>query len=194
MQIWCPLPDVDQDLKDDDVLEQEANISDGSVNKDNSVILVEDLKKMYRGGKFAVRGVSLGIPNGECFGLLGINGAGKSSTLSMLSGEFSPSDGHAYLAGLDLFTDIHQCRRKIGYCPQFDALFELLTAREHLQLYARIKGIAEKRYRPCGGRKDQRDGSQGVRRPLRGYILGREQAKIERSNSHDRRAKHCVPR
>merc|ERR1711871_1847937 len=113
-------------------------------NKDNSVILVEDLKKMYRGGKFAVRGVSLGIPNGECFGLLGINGAGKSSTLSMLSGEFAPSGGHAWLAGMDIFTDIHQCRRKIGYCPQFDALFELLTAREHLQLYARIKGIVEK--------------------------------------------------
>jgi len=139
-----PLPAVDQSLKDDDVLEQEAEIANGTVNKDNSVILVEDLKKMYRGGKFAVRGVSLGIPNGECFGLLGINGAGKSSTLSMLSGEFAPSGGHAWLAGMDLFTDIHQCRRKIGYCPQFDALFELLTAREHLQLYARIKGIVEK--------------------------------------------------
>jgi len=47
-------------------------------------------------------------------------------------------------SGLDLYINIHTCRRKIGYCPQFDALFELLTAREHLELYARIKGIREK--------------------------------------------------
>lgn len=96
------------------------------------------------GGKYAVKGLSIGIPNGECFGLLGINGAGKSSTLSMLSGEFLPSSGQASLAGYNLLTDIHACRRRIGFCPQFDALFELLTAREHLELYARIKGIAEK--------------------------------------------------
>ncbi len=138
-----PLPEVDEALKDDDVIAQEKEIESGAVNSENSVIFVEGLKKMYRGGKYAVKGISLGIPNGECFGLLGINGAGKSSTLAMLSGEFGPSDGKANLAGLDLYKDIHACRRKIGYCPQFDALFELLTAREHLELYARIKGIDE---------------------------------------------------
>jgi len=139
-----PLPPVNQELKDEDVLDQEQEVLSGAVNADNSVILVEGLKKMYAGGKFAVKGITLGIPNGECFGLLGINGAGKSSTLSMLSGEFAPSEGKAYLSGLDLYSDIHKCRRKVGYCPQFDALFELLTAREHLTLYARIKGIKEK--------------------------------------------------
>lgn len=138
-----PLPVVDEELKDEDVREQEKEVASGAVNADNSVILVEGLKKMYAGGKFAVKGISLGIPNGECFGLLGINGAGKSSTLAMLSGEFAPSEGKAFLSGLDLYSNIHKCRRKIGYCPQFDALFELLTAREHLELYARIKGIRE---------------------------------------------------
>ena len=62
----------------------------------------------------------------------------------MLSGETQPTSGEAYLSGLNLLTDVHNCRKKIGFCPQFDALFELLTAREHLELYARIKGIAEK--------------------------------------------------
>ena len=104
------------------------------------------MKKIYPGkhGKYAVKGVSLAIPNGECFGLLGINGAGKSTTLAMLTGEFPPSSGDAYIAGMNISTNVHSCRRQIGYCPQFDALFELLTAREHLILYARIKGIAEK--------------------------------------------------
>jgi ABC-type multidrug transport system ATPase subunit len=122
-------------------LAEEERVRNGGA--EDSTILVKDLKKVYPGGKYAVRGVSLGIPNGECFGLLGINGAGKSTTLSMLSGEFLPSSGEASLAGLNLLTDVHRCRRKIGYCPQFDALFELLTGREHLQLYARIKGIVE---------------------------------------------------
>ena len=108
---------VDNKLRDKDVLEEEERVRSGAADE-SSVILVKDLKKMYSGGKYAVRGVSLGIPNGECFGLLGINGAGKSSTLSMLSGEFKPSSGEAYLAGLNLLTDVHRCRRKIGFCPQ----------------------------------------------------------------------------
>ena len=133
----------DNTVRDDDVLAEERRCASGDAVAD-SVILVKDIKKVYPDGKYAVRGVSLGIPNGECFGLLGINGAGKSTTLSILSGEFGPSSGEAFLGGLSLAKDIHQCRRKIGFCPQFDALFELLTGREHLELYARIKGIVER--------------------------------------------------
>jgi len=131
-------PDV-AGLKDDDVLTEEQRVAE--CRPEDATILVRDFRKMYSTGKYAVKGVSLGIPNGECFGLLGINGAGKSTTLSMLSGEFPPTQGEGYLAGLDLLTDIHTCRRKIGFCPQFDSIFELLTGREHLELYARIKGI-----------------------------------------------------
>ena len=141
-----PVPQTDESLKDEDVKVEENRIHQGGNIQDlaqENTILVSNLKKLYPGGKFAVKGITLGIPKGECFGLLGINGAGKSSTLAMLSGEFAPTEGAAFLGGLDLWTDIHACRRKIGYCPQFDALFELLTAREHLELYARIKGIAE---------------------------------------------------
>ena len=135
------LPPDDNSLKDDDVLVEETRVASGAA--DDSSIIVRDFKKIYPGGKYAVKGISLAIPTGECFGLLGINGAGKSTALNMLSGEFRPSAGSAHLAGLDLLKDVHKCRRKIGFCPQFDALFELLTAREHLQLYARLKGINE---------------------------------------------------
>ena len=134
------LPPTDQSQKDADVLAEEARVAQAG-SESTDTIVVKDFKKMYSGGKYAVKGVSLGIPNGECFGLLGINGAGKSTTLSMLSGEFPPTTGEASLAGLNLLTDVHQCRRKIGFCPQFDSIFELLTGREHLELYARIKGI-----------------------------------------------------
>jgi ABC-type multidrug transport system ATPase subunit len=59
----------------------------------------------------------------------------------VILGEFAATSGTATLAGLDIMKDIHKIRHKIGFCPQFDALFDLLTGREHLQLYAQIKGI-----------------------------------------------------
>ena len=90
-----------------------------------------------------MRSLSFGIPRGECFGFLGIKGAGKTTTLSMLSGEFPPSGGEASIAGFSIKGEQSAIRREIGYCPQFDALFELLTPREHLELYARIKGVEE---------------------------------------------------
>lgn len=68
-------------------------------------------------------------------------GAGKTTTLSILSGEFPPTSGSAFIDGFDISLDQSKIRRKIGYCPQFDALLELLTVREHLELFARIKGI-----------------------------------------------------
>jgi len=133
---------IDNTLRDEDVLAEEKRVADGETLSDT--IVIKDVKKVFSGGKFAVRGVSLGIPNGECFGLLGINGAGKSTTLSMLTGEIPPTSGALSLNGMNLLTEIHKCRRYIGYCPQFDALFELLTGREHLSLYAAIKGILPK--------------------------------------------------
>lgn len=134
----------DNTYRDADVTAESARIhNDRDAVVASSNVLIDDVKKVFSGGKFAVRGVSLGIPKGECFGLLGINGAGKSTLLGMLSGELLPSAGSMYLGGLSLQSDIHNCRRLIGFCPQFDALFELLTGREHLQLYARIKGIVD---------------------------------------------------
>jgi ABC-type multidrug transport system ATPase subunit len=80
---------------------------------------------------------------GECFGLLGVNGAGKTTTLGCLSGEFPPSEGQAFLAQKNIVEDTAQVKRQIGYCPQFDALFPLMTGREHLNMYARLKGVSE---------------------------------------------------
>lgn len=59
----------------------------------------------------------------------------------MLCGEILPSDGCAHVSGYDVVTEINNARTYMGYCPQFDALWENLTAREHLELYAAVKGI-----------------------------------------------------
>lgn len=100
-------------------------------------------KKKQLDTKLAVKGVSFGVKKGECFGLLGTNGAGKTSTFKVLSGEILPNYGQAMIANMDTETNMKQIGSLIGYCPQFDALLENLTAREHLELYAAIKGIPE---------------------------------------------------
>jgi ATP-binding cassette subfamily A (ABC1) protein 3 len=96
---------------------------------------------VYPGGKVAVADLSFGVPAGECFGFLGINGAGKTSTLKILTGDEGPTAGTVLVGGHNAATEPHAVRHLLGYCPQFDALLELLTVREHLELYSGLKGI-----------------------------------------------------
>uniref|UniRef100_A0AAQ5YHZ4 ABC transporter domain-containing protein n=1 Tax=Amphiprion ocellaris TaxID=80972 RepID=A0AAQ5YHZ4_AMPOC len=79
----------------------------------------------------------------QCFGLLGVNGAGKTTTFKMLTGDIDVTSGQASVAGHSILTDILDVHQNMGYCPQFDAIDELLTGREHLHLYARLRGVPE---------------------------------------------------
>ncbi|XP_030333996.1 ATP-binding cassette sub-family A member 13 isoform X5 [Strigops habroptila] len=114
----------------------------------NDVLLLYSLRKCYGGfskKNTAVESISLGIPRGECFGLLGTNGAGKSTTFKMLTGDIIPSAGRAVIrtpTGSE--TDILSASSEgilIGYCPQQDALDEFLTGWEHLYYYCTLRGI-----------------------------------------------------
>ena len=103
------------------------------------------------GAKKAVRNLSVGMPRGQCFGLLGINGAGKTSTFKMITGEFAPTRGdtRVLVTGdgkreyLSVHTDLSRARTVMGYCPQFDGLQPNLTGREHLQFYAQVRGVPD---------------------------------------------------
>ncbi|RQM20032.1 hypothetical protein B5M09_003680 [Aphanomyces astaci] len=86
--------------------------------------------------------VSLGLPKGECFGYLGINSAGNTTTMKMLTGDLVASSGSATLGGFDILAQQLDVRRLIGYCLQINALIDLLSVREHLELYAAIKSIS----------------------------------------------------
>lgn len=76
--------------------------------------------------------------------LLGQNGAGKSTTMNILSGLTPASSGDANIYGYSISSQIHIIRKFMGICPQHDILFVDLTAREHIELYAGIKGIPRK--------------------------------------------------
>jgi len=90
-----------------------------------------------------VERISFGLDYGECFALLGVNGAGKSTTFKSLTRDIVPTSGQISIAGHNVLTEFAAARKLIGYCPQHDAIFDLMTVEEHLWLYARIKGIPE---------------------------------------------------
>ena len=93
----------------------------------------------------AVVDLSLSIGRAECFGLLGPNGAGKTTTLSILTGDYLPSAGRAWIDGCDVVSELSAVRRRLGYCPQQDPLLELMTGRETLLMFARLKNLPEAR-------------------------------------------------
>ncbi|CAO2038069.1 unnamed protein product [Urochloa humidicola] len=111
---------------------------------DNSYsVIIDNIRKVYppkdgNAEKVAVKGFSLFIQRGQCFGLLGSNGAGKTSLISMLTGFTKPTLGTAYIDGLNIRTDMNEIYTRIGVCPQFDLLWETLTGREHLMFYGRL--------------------------------------------------------
>ncbi|XP_009325277.1 PREDICTED: ATP-binding cassette sub-family A member 7, partial [Pygoscelis adeliae] len=91
----------------------------------------------------AVDRLCMAIPPGECFGLLGVNGAGKTSTFKMLTGDTDVTLGEAWLKGHSVLTDLQSVHQHMGYWPQFDAITDLLTGREHLEFYSRLRGVPE---------------------------------------------------
>ncbi|XP_037680076.1 phospholipid-transporting ATPase ABCA7 isoform X3 [Choloepus didactylus] len=128
--------------EDEDVAHERERVVRGDTHGD--VLVLKDLTKVYRGQRMpAVDRICLGIAPGECFGLLGVNGAGKTSTFRMVTGDVLPSGGEAVLAGHSVAREPAAAHRRMGYCPQSDAVFELLTGREHLELFARLRGVPE---------------------------------------------------
>lgn len=119
---------------------------DRLIDLQQEAIVMHDLSKVYPAQdgnppKLAVRGLSLGVGRGECFGLLGPNGAGKSSAIHMLVGLQEPTSGTAFVGGLSIKDDMHLIYSRMGVCPQHDLIWDMLTPREHLLFYGRLKNL-----------------------------------------------------
>lgn len=110
------------------------------------MIEVEGLTKRYAGAP-AVMDVSFNVARGEIVGLLGPNGAGKSTIMRVLSCFMPATTGIVRVAGLDVFTQADEVRRRIGYMPENNPLHRDMRVREYLKFRGSLKGLSRARYR-----------------------------------------------
>lgn len=131
-------------IEEEDVAAEAERV--GSTPFDADAVRIHELTKVYGrqlGRRAAVDGLSLGIPKGEKFGLLGVNGAGKTTTVSVLCGDVPLTGGTVHVLGRDVTSDLEGVRERLGFCPQADPLLDLMTGRETLEMYARLRGTPE---------------------------------------------------
>jgi ABC-2 type transport system ATP-binding protein len=139
------------------------------------MIQVEDLRKSF-GQVHAVDGISFRVAPGEIYGLLGPNGAGKTTTISCLSGLFTPDAGRVSIDGVDVAAEPLRARKALGVVPQEVAIYDTLSARENLDYFASLHGLAgaEKKRRveeslarvglDAGSKQATKDFSGGMKR------------------------------
>ncbi|KAH8369260.1 hypothetical protein KR009_006044, partial [Drosophila setifemur] len=106
-------------------------------------LILDKLKKNYCRTQ-AVKNISIAVKPGECFGLLGANGAGKTSTFRMILGDMAMTAGDIYVKGHSVRSELTKAKMKIGYCPESDDLPEYLTGRQAVQIYLMLKGVPTK--------------------------------------------------
>lgn len=115
-------------------------------------------------GRWVVRGLGFGVARGEVLGLLGVNGAGKSTTLRMIAGVLAPSAGAVHVDGEDLYERPERARRRIGYLPETPPLHEELTPLEFLRFCASLRGVPRAAQASAVARALERCGLGYVRR------------------------------
>jgi len=104
-------------------------------------ISVQNLTKRF-GSFTAVDQITFDVDQGEIFGFLGANGAGKTTAMRMLCGLSMPTSGEAMVAGFDLYKDAEKIKQSIGYMSQKFSLYEDLTIRENIRFYGGIYGLS----------------------------------------------------
>jgi len=119
-------------------LTETTGIASSSTEK--AIIEVKDLQRRF-GDFYAVNGVNFSVARGEIFGLLGANGAGKSTTFRMLCGLLPVSSGEVHVAGLDLRHAAAKARGRLGYMAQRFSLYTNLTVEQNLRFFASTYGL-----------------------------------------------------
>ncbi|XP_039090343.1 ATP-binding cassette sub-family A member 3-like [Hyaena hyaena] len=135
---------VTKDYEDEDVKNEEKKALTWTTLC-NTPLVLKELRKIYYKCPVvkAVRSISLVVKKYECFGLLGLSGAGKTTTFKILTGEETPTSGAVLIDGFSITKSIGKIRSRIGYCPQDDPLLNHMTGHEVLIMYARLRGVPE---------------------------------------------------
>jgi len=110
-----------------------------------ALVAVSLIKRYAKSDRPALNNLDLRIKEGEFFGLLGANGAGKTTAVSVFSGFLPTDSGSVTILGMDLRRKSRQIRRMLGLVPQEIALYDRLTARENLQFFGKLYGFTGKK-------------------------------------------------
>jgi ABC-2 type transport system ATP-binding protein len=132
----------------------------------DDAVVFEAVRKTF-GRVVAVDEVSFRVPRGAFVGLIGHNGAGKSTCIKMLTGLLVPTSGRILVDGEDVTTDPIRVRQRVGAVPEEPALYEWLTAREFLEFVAEVRGRGD-----VGAALDIADLGADADRPIREYSQG----------------------
>ncbi|MFZ2898307.1 MAG: ABC transporter ATP-binding protein [Saprospiraceae bacterium] len=138
-------------------------------------IWAESLTKKF-GDFTAVDAISFEVGQGEIFGFLGANGAGKTTAMRILTGLSMPTSGKARVAGFDVYRQPEKIKRSIGYMCQKFSLYEDLTVGENIRFYGGIYGLTGKQIKQKTGQLLEELGLQEVAKsPVRSLPLGWKQ-------------------
>jgi ABC-2 type transport system ATP-binding protein len=110
---------------------------------------IKDFSKIYKGGKKAVDNFSLTVSEGDLYGFIGHNGAGKSTTLKAIAGILDFEEGEILVEGYSVQKNPLECKRRIAYIPDNPDVYEHLTGIQYLQFIADIYGVEEGNRRAC---------------------------------------------
>ena len=132
----------------EDIIEEEEKVEGNykNINKNDYAVKIKNMQKIYNNNccsksTIGVKNISFTVDYGECFGLLGLNGAGKTTIFKAITEEHAPTHGSIYVNGLNIMKNFDEIKLMFGYCPQFDAIFPYMTVYENLEFYSKIKGV-----------------------------------------------------
>lgn len=110
--------------------------------ENTAIISVKNLTKKF--GDFTANdNLSFDVKNGEIFGFLGANGAGKTTAIKIFCGLSAPTSGEVTIAGYDIYKETEKIKKNIGYMSQKFSLYEDLSVKENIRFYARIYGMSK---------------------------------------------------
>ena len=120
------------------------------------IVRIKNFKKIFKVSKIkyifsccrnkgneAIKNLNFCVEEGECFGILGLNGAGKSTIFKCITQEIFQTNGEIIINGLNTQGNFGLIKNKFGYCPQYDTFFDYLTVYENLEFFAKLKGVKQ---------------------------------------------------
>ena len=153
-----------------------------------NLIQAQGLHKSF-GDNHAVNDVSLHIAAGEIYGLVGSDGAGKTTTLRLLVGALHADAGQIEVGGYDVRKQVEQARSQIGYLSQRFSLYEDLTVLENIRFFAEVRGLSSKEWLPRSMEILEFVGLSAVR-----WFVRRGRRAVELSVGRRRRGVHAGKR